>query len=107
MLDPHVSLRAVAEAPLDFDLHRESLQQASRSRSERWERAGKRRASLSYAAISHDFLSPPCRAPHIPSAFDLGSGVVEPEEQRFSNSSRMRPLKLSQKPFGMGFPGAM
>jgi hypothetical protein len=33
--------------------------------------------------------------------------VVEPEEQRFSNSWRMRSLKLSQKPFGMGFPGAM
>ena len=32
-----VSLRAVAEAPQDFDLHRESLQQASRSRSKRRE----------------------------------------------------------------------
>jgi hypothetical protein len=50
----------------------------------------------------------PLAAPrNIPPAFDLGSGVVVPEEQRFSNSSRTRPLKLSQKPFGMGFPGAM
>ena len=37
MLHPHVSLHAVAEAPLDFDLHRESLQKASRSRSKRCE----------------------------------------------------------------------
>jgi hypothetical protein len=29
------------------------------------------------------------------------------ESVSFSNSSRMRPLKLSQKPFGTGFPGAM
>jgi hypothetical protein len=35
MLDPHVLLRAAPEAPLDLNLHRESRQQASRSRSKR------------------------------------------------------------------------
>jgi hypothetical protein len=35
MLDAHVLPRAVPEASLSFDLHRESLQQAARRRSER------------------------------------------------------------------------
>ena len=40
---------------------------------------------------------------------DLCPGVVEAEEQasRSRSSSRMRPLKLSQKPFCIGLPGAM
>ena len=34
--------------------------------------------------------------------------VIEPKEQALvGSSSRMRPLKLSQKPFCIGFPGAM
>ena len=39
---------------------------------------------------------------------DLGPGMVEAEEQALvEKPSRMRPLKLSQKPFCIGFPGAM
>jgi hypothetical protein len=39
---------------------------------------------------------------------NLRAGVIEAEEQGFvENLVRIRPLKLSQKPFCVGFPGAM
>jgi len=39
---------------------------------------------------------------------NLRAGVIEAEEQgSLSSSSRIRPLKLSQKPFCVGFTGAM
>jgi hypothetical protein len=39
---------------------------------------------------------------------DGAAGMVEAEEQvSFRSSSRMRPLKLSTKPFCIGLPGAM